>query len=57
MAHPAIRSRTQFQGEPMNTGKEKPAIVVEPAEDPIRTPEPVRPPEPEKTPEKEPTPA
>lgn len=41
----------------MNTGKEKPAILVEPAEDPIRTPKPVRQPEPEKRPEKEPTPA
>jgi len=46
-----------IQGEPMNTGKEKPAIVVEPAEDPIRAPEPVRTPEPEKAPAKEPTPA
>ena len=41
----------------MNTGKEKPAIVVEPAEDPVRTSEPVRSPEPEETPVKEPTPA
>jgi hypothetical protein len=40
----------------MNTGKEKPAIVVEPAEDPIKTTEPVTAPEPE-TPAKEPTPA
>jgi hypothetical protein len=44
-------------GGAMNTGKEKPAIVVEPAEDPIRTSEPVTAPEPEKTPAKEPTPA
>jgi hypothetical protein len=44
------------QGEPMNTGKEKPAIVVEPAEEPIRT-EPVRTPEPTETPAQEPTPA
>jgi hypothetical protein len=41
----------------MNTGKEKPAIVVEPVEDPIKTTEPVTAPEPEKTPAKEPTPA
>lgn len=41
----------------MNTGKEKPAIVVEPAEDPIRTSEPVRAPEPAETPAKEPIPA
>jgi len=41
----------------MNTGKEKPAIVVEPAEDPIRTSEPVRSPEPVETPAKEPIPA
>jgi hypothetical protein len=46
-----------IQGERMNTGKERPAIVVEPAEDPIRTAEPVTAPEPEKTPAKEPTPA
>jgi hypothetical protein len=41
----------------MNTGKEKPAIVVEPAEDPVRTSEPVRSPEPVETPAKEPIPA
>jgi hypothetical protein len=41
----------------MNTGKEKPAIVVEPAEDPIRTPEPVPSPEPVEKPAKEPIPA
>jgi hypothetical protein len=41
----------------MNTGKEKPAIVVEPAEDPIRTSEPLPVPKPEKIPAKEPTPA
>jgi hypothetical protein len=41
----------------MNTGKEKPAIVVEPAEDPIRTSEPVPSREPVETPAKEPTPA
>lgn len=41
----------------MNTGKEKPAIVVEPAEDPIRPPEPVRTPEPAESPAKEPSPA
>jgi len=50
-------SSSPIQGERMNTGKEKPAIVVEPAEDPIRTSEPVRTPEPEKSPSKEPTPA
>ena len=41
----------------MNTGKEKPAIVVEPAEDPIRTSEPISVPEPVETPAKEPIPA
>jgi hypothetical protein len=55
--HPAPDHSIPLQGEPMNTGKEKPAIVVEPAEDPIRTPEPVRTPEPAETPSKEPTPA
>jgi hypothetical protein len=56
--HPAIRSSSPIQGEQeMNTGKEKPAIVVEPAEDPIRTSEPLPAPKPEKTPAKEPTPA
>jgi hypothetical protein len=50
-------SSNPIQGERMNTGKEKPAIVVEPAEDPIRTSEPISVPEPAEIPVKEPTPA
>jgi hypothetical protein len=50
-------SSDPIQGERMNTGKEEPAIVVEPAEDPIRTSEPVRSPEPVEKPAKEPIPA
>jgi hypothetical protein len=55
--HEQPESSNPIQGERMNTGKEKPAIVVEPAEDPIRTSEPVPSPEPVETPAKEPTPA
>jgi hypothetical protein len=41
----------------MNTGKEEPAIVVEPVEEPAVTPVEQPAPVPEKAPEHEPTPA